>query len=545
MKQKLAIAAIILGGLAMTDCNKESANEMAGIPEGAFRLTSEGYSSNTKTSVSDNSVRWVNGDEVNINGTNYTVTVSGSEAYTSSDVASTSEYFAYYHCGTVTDPLTTTPKVQVPASYTSSYDVNGRQILELPMVAYHYGSTTLLAFKHVTAAFKVTVKNSTGHIVELEKVVVSSTSKDLCGTVALTLASDGAPTVGAVTDGGRSVTVNFAENTYVNNNSQVEVQVPILPITAGNITVEVFCHIAGTVAAANKYHYYKSGDSPALARNQMVTANVDVDPTVVASTTSHLHPFTVAYGKTVYFSKGNLQAVIASGSGDNYTASSWQFAENQWDHTGGAAGNNSFAPGSTVDLFGWVGSTASYNTYGLCTYSTSGYAGDDYYGTATNDHLNSDWGTLAISNGGNTASSGWFTLTKDEWVYLFNTRTDHDQKYGHGTVNSVKGMIILPDTWTLPTGLSFTAGNSEWTNSYTTEQWSQMEAAGAVFLPVTGFRNGKTVEDDAWQGHYWSSSPHSSQAYYALSVMFSPNFLRLPNNYWYRCYGSAVRLVCE
>ena len=80
--------------------------------------------------------------------------------------------------------------------------------------------------------------------------------------------------------------------------------------------------------------------------------------------------FSVAETKQVYFSQGNLQAVISSdGPTDtyNYTASKWKFAEHQWSYVGNNAGNNSFAAGTTVDLFGWVGTSASYDTYGLCT----------------------------------------------------------------------------------------------------------------------------------------------------------------------------------
>ena len=132
--------------------------------------------------------------------------------------------------------------------------------------------------------------------------------------------------------------------------------------------------------------------------------------------------FSVNETKQVYFSQGNLQAVIASGPTNtyNYTASKWKFAEHQWSYVGNNAGNNSFAAGTTVDLFGWVGTSASYDTYGLCTNSNSNEA--TFYGNSTQDALKSDWGALAIENGGNTANSGWRTLTRDEWDYLFNSR---------------------------------------------------------------------------------------------------------------------------
>jgi hypothetical protein len=94
--------------------------------------------------------------------------------------------------------------------------------------------------------------------------------------------------------------------------------------------------------------------------------------------------FTVASGKQVYFSKGNLQAVFAS-AGSTCT---WQFAEHQWDYIGGRTsggseqitgnnfinGNGSVSAAGTVDIFGW--STVSttfgiHNSQNNSTYSGS------------------------------------------------------------------------------------------------------------------------------------------------------------------------------
>lgn len=272
--------------------------------------------------------------------------------------------------------------------------------------------------------------------------------------------------------------------------------------------------------------------------------------------------YSVSSTEKVYFSKGNLQAVIASGDGYNYTASSWQFAENQWDHIGAATTDySSFAAGSTVDLFGWVGSTASYNTYGLCTYSTTGYAGDPYYGTSDNDHLKSDWGVLAISNGGNTANFGWRTLSSTEWVYLFDTRASgatvngtSDARYTFATINTndgnggVNGVLLFPDGVTIDNSEASSWGNindkSEWGTKCTSSQWTALEDKGCVFLPVTGYRTTHEI-NQWWRGFYWSSSPTQSQAYRALCVNFAANYLKLPDEYWYRCWAASVRLVMD
>ena len=247
--------------------------------------------------------------------------------------------------------------------------------------------------------------------------------------------------------------------------------------------------------------------------------------------------FTInAGGDKVYFSQGNLQAVIASGPTDtyNYTASSWKFAEHQWDYIGNAAGNNSFAVGSTVDLFGWVGTSASYNTYGLCTQKLGNNDFDDYYGNSTSDALKSDWGDLAITNGGKTANSGWRTLKSDEWTYLINTRTvnggtGNGKSYTLGqSVDGKLGIVIYPDDYT---GVAYTTGID----------WSTFETAGCVFLPAAGYRDGVSVYNTGTYGYYWSSSPHE-YASFANEADFYSGYLN-PDSGGSRDCGSSVRLV--
>ena len=78
MKIKYILSAMIIGGaMLMAACEKEQ-----GIPEGAILLTTEGFhSDNSKTSVDGTTVQWVGGETVNINNSNYTVNVSGGQAY--------------------------------------------------------------------------------------------------------------------------------------------------------------------------------------------------------------------------------------------------------------------------------------------------------------------------------------------------------------------------------------------------------------------------------------------------------------------------------
>lgn len=247
--------------------------------------------------------------------------------------------------------------------------------------------------------------------------------------------------------------------------------------------------------------------------------------------------FSVGSGKKVYFSQGNLQYRASDGR--------WRFAEHQYDYIGSANSNISSTYNNYIDLFGW--GTSGWNSGAVCyqPWSTSTsysdyYPGGSYTNNLTGSYANADWGVHnAIYNGGNQAGQ-WRTLTKDEWVYVFQGRNNASSKYGHGKVNGVCGMILLPDNWTLPSGLSFTAGNSSWANSYTADQWVQMEANGAVFLPAAGNRYGTSVNYVGSFGNYWSASySNSSHAYdvYFDSGSLSPS---VSNG---RYGGLSVRLV--
>ena len=244
--------------------------------------------------------------------------------------------------------------------------------------------------------------------------------------------------------------------------------------------------------------------------------------------------FSVSVDKQVTFSKGNLQ----------YTQSTntWSFASAQWEVigtdnvTGGSVSSDKTgddksgdALADKIDLFGWgTGNepTRMVQDYGL-------------YNTFV------DWGINRI---GAEAPNTWRTLTYDEWVYLFNTRTNAGSLYGIAQVNGVNGMVVLPDDWTAPEGISFKSGlQSEYIvdysvyQSFTDEQWQTMEQAGAVFLPASGFREGTNVGSIGYSGNYWSSTEYGD-IINAYSVYFRFNRLN-PQDHYNRDGGQSVRLV--
>lgn len=257
--------------------------------------------------------------------------------------------------------------------------------------------------------------------------------------------------------------------------------------------------------------------------------------------------FSVAADKQVRFSKGNLQYVQST--------KTWGFAEHQYDMIGSgnittnASGENVLA--DTIDLFGWSSDNTAVS-YGVSSSSSS----SEYDGTFV------DWGNNI--GDGNT----WRTLSNDEWYYLFHTRTNAEKLIGLASVNGINGLVLLPDTWTCPTGIQFTSctdGGYEWdnsydeyhrhtdnmssgddtstspylTNSYTLDEWSKMEAAGAVFLPAAGARYGLR-----WMsaGEYWASTKFNTNT--GGSIIYGSSSIG-PRSNRLMSWGLSVRLVQE
>ena len=275
-------------------------------------------------------------------------------------------------------------------------------------------------------------------------------------------------------------------------------------------------------------------------------------------------------GNKVRFSQGNLQYRAESGV--------WRFAENQWDYIGNAEGNiteSSRRAGQTafIDLFGWgtSGATASdFPTSATATayqpWATS-TSNADYCPGGSNavniaqgsGYEEADWAWHnKIQNGGNAVHQ-WRVLTAGEWQYLFTGRTNAANLYGFGKVHGKQGVILLCDDWDWESDkvnsqdiaaavseYSFTwvPGTGEYTNNVISDDlWTIMEAAGAVFLPAAGYRQGVSVTGTGSSGYYWSSTRANDISVFYL-YLFSDN-LRPQNTSYGRSYGFAVRPVQE
>lgn len=197
-----------------------------------------------------------------------------------------------------------------------------------------------------------------------------------------------------------------------------------------------------------------------------------------------------------------------------------------------------YTAGSTVDLFAWVGASCPVNMYGLFVF----YSGAPAIGDVEGESLKTDWGSIPTIV--SKYDSGWFTMNTPQTNYLFNTRTSSVTGDSASTLHSVGsivisegdtrvGAIILPDNWVCPSNCSFSSSST--TNEYnmnasgSSNSWRDMEAAGAVFLPIAGKGSAGSSSniDDTFQsintsfGRYWVNEKPSDSGYFAKCFDFS------------------------
>ncbi len=258
--------------------------------------------------------------------------------------------------------------------------------------------------------------------------------------------------------------------------------------------------------------------------------------------------FSVSASQKVLFSPGNLEYSTMGShavAGGVTATGTWRFAPNQWDMIGSANSNISSTYTGWIDLFGW-GTSGYNNKYPYMTSTT-----DTDYGNENNNisGTNYDWGVYnAIYNpktNTTDAPGTWRTLTKDEWVYLLNTRpTLSSIRYAKATVCGIAGLIIVPDSCAstyYPLTNVNTSGADFTTNIIGSTDWSKMEAVGCVFLPAAGYR-WTSVSSTNSGGYYWSATYNNS--YYAFCLYFSSSNLDFSTGLTrYRHSGNSVRLV--
>lgn len=256
--------------------------------------------------------------------------------------------------------------------------------------------------------------------------------------------------------------------------------------------------------------------------------------------------FSISATQKVKFAPGNLQYQASTNT--------LRFARQQYDTIGALNANISASYDGWIDLFGW--GTGDEPAKCIAYSDTKDY--NSYYTKFT------DWGTKKIES---YEPNTWRTLTQAEWAYILYTRANADKLFAGAKVNGVVGFILLPDNWTTPSGIVFTASSEKGLtlkqnsagmsiysndnldnykhNTYTAEEWKVLENNGAIFLPITGFRFGKQDRADNG-GYYWTATLDEANSWSNSKVAYWLNFSNKEFAVVYYCdtaMGNAVRLV--
>ena len=197
-----------------------------------------------------------------------------------------------------------------------------------------------------------------------------------------------------------------------------------------------------------------------------------------------------------YFSKSNLQYKVEG--------SVFRFADEQYDFHNTKPSEQQSSRNNWSDLFAYGTSGAYYSVENWSGNLTPFGDHSNYQLPAQNiSGTDYDWGIYNdIQVGEEIAKKGtWRTMTIEEFKYLVDHHTE-----GYVMLQDIAGlhhfgMVILPDDWNWPEGVSYTMGTSSaWTTSYnpnvpviTAENWVKMENNGAVYFPCDNISSAPNV----------------------------------------------------
>lgn len=497
---KRIIFTLVLASLVLVffyGCEKEGVRkvsvEMA--PFNGGKLVIDGYSLN-----------WSEGDGIAVQGGVYAIENSS----VSVDIEDET-LCALYPVSAMKDYANGIYNVKLPRVQTYQVE-NGKQVIHPLMAARGNNS---LSFGHVCSLLKVEVPAITGMTVQYIDITTVDGIAPLSGE-------------GQVTFTGETPTFAFSSgNTYPyvrldcgEGVSGTVFYIVVPPIDSKRLKVTL------TVKTnTNRYRHTVSQSQAASLSSgwcgpvSIPTFELSAADDITAPTNALCEYFSMGASTKVFFSMGNLQ-YMANGT-------IWRFANSQYEIIGK---NNSYISnsyGDYIDLFGWWTSGINY----VSPFETSIDDASYYYLNRENSITPElDWGANNISG-----TTGWRTPTDAEWSYLLSNHS-----VAHATVDTVKGIVILPDYWILPEGCSFNPDYDGFaSNIYSIEEWNKMERYGALFLPAAGYRRGTTVYSINKHGFYWASTIFNpSNAY---SVHFNSTSIQVQGTE--RHYGCSVRLV--
>lgn len=480
-------------GVAAVSCSKEEPNN-GNAPK--FKVTLE--STDAKTTLNGENLTWTTGDQVAIFGTaaapaTYSATeVNGVYAtLVSAQNPGDAPYTAIYPASIATSATTVT----LPAE---QHSVSG-ELTGFPMIAQ--GASTTLNFYNPCSVLRITMTKANTSISKIQIV----TDQYINGDFTIDY-NDAEPTIEY-----NSASANHAKVTTLTFDNPVDISqthafYAYLPTGTYNYFMIKFYDADGNIFTRT------TTDGITFPRSRYLRLNIGAN-------VIHFNPgdltgkFSVSSTQQVTFSKGNLYK----------SGSSYYFADVQ---TNRSSANS----GSLDHLFEWKSNMAT---------------------------------SYPVQNGG---SSAWFVPTEAQWQYMMQTRTVSFNtgtstyanrrylaaKVTNSSGSNVCGVILFPDLFywpleqaKLPVSNKFGRVVLHWNQVpiFTNADWRSLEAAGCVFLPVTGKRELGSGSEYTISGYYWTATgvPRDNEA---KSMRFTSNsYVYYYQNGWIDVWGCAIRMV--
>lgn len=494
-----------LWSFGMTSCQKEDEKI-------TLKMETEHCFGGQKAYVNTDRYVFLNeGDQLMVNS--QTVSASNVNGINAElDVNPAEEYRVVYPAGIVSGSAIAGNSVNIELPITQVYkEKNGQQQIELPMAGYLEGSRSKLLLRNLASVMRITVPANTVPVTVYSILVKASDAK-LSGNGNIGDITSTAPQITMSTADGQafnSVALDFGSGVTipVSSSKTFDVVIPAISNTDNKFSIEISVK-EGAMFKVYKHSQQNIGKG-SIARNQLgkVTfALTDSDPI------HHLPGlFTISADTRVYFSSGLLMKNFS----DNPT---YKFQSSQYTYQSLNENKQNAAATGWGELFPY----------------------EDVSNISVQNPM----------NGNNPDPAGsWRLLDDAEWNYLLNQRSAStingypNVRWGKANVEGYYGIVLFPDVFVLPEGCSFTDN----INEYTSEKWTAMENAGAVFLPTPGW--GVNVNDfqaENFIGNYWSRSTENGDGFHAVGINFLGNFGGSCDlNTWPVNYYFSYRLVHE
>ena len=578
------MAVTFMATLLFSGCQKDSVT---------LRIRINDFGGNGKVYMDSYNPHWSSSEAFRINGEDYQVNgISGNNI--SLSVPSSPSYSAFYpsqfYSSTDGNAIHfTLPRVQY-------YEVDGNnQLVKAPMAAFattpsQTSSSVPITFNNIGALLAINIDNNL-----LPNTATLTVDSVVVTTVGNTLPLWGDAVLPDITDPNsyyQCVNTPDHEKYYTVSVAKGNGD-PLFTLNNG-VSRKVYIFIPSAEAlSSNKFKitvYYCGGrfkereqtsSTGGLIRHGMM-ATVSFEMRQVEAPTGAVSggKFSVSANTKVWFSAGNLQWKPTTNMGTSRSSTTgdrgtWRIAPRQWDYIGyeATSGESSVKWGTVVgsynngieeanyagwiDLFGWA--TSGYNA-GSTYFHPYQYINASGYGPSADligtTYANCDWGVYnTITYNGNPTTSSWRSLTSLEWGYVLGVNSSAMKRR---TVNGGQGLhyCFSPVKYKYHNGDSSVYGIVIYHDDYSGSSLSSSAnycpditeiPAGCVFLPVTSYRTGSSIQPtDTPQrsGYYWSTTSSTSSFEQAARLTFITSGTGSASvGVMDRYFGYAVRLV--